>query len=282
MRTVPCRPRWPPPLSAGARSRLGADIGIGITGIVGPRRRQARRSRSAPSASSVSSGDDSEGAHRPGARRAVRLVRDRTTTVALHMLRALLAADVSALRLFVALDLPGGGTRLRSPRCGARRGWGAVWRPGPPQVAARHARVPLARGRRSRTWALIEPVVTAVGGDCAPRLAFDECLCCSPPRRVSRADRRSLEGPGRDACRAPGPCGRFARGRRRLHAREAAVSSARDRRPAALRACVRRARLDLPGSGRQEFSGEAVTLYVSRLHPLRLALRTARPRPRWR
>jgi nicotinamide-nucleotide amidase len=75
-------------LSAGARSRLGADFGIGITGIAGP----GGGSEAKPVGTvciSVSSASDAE-------ERVVRLpggradVRDRTTTVTLHMLRALL------------------------------------------------------------------------------------------------------------------------------------------------------------------------------------------------
>ncbi len=75
-------------LSAGARSRLDADIGIGITGIAGP----GGGSEAKPVGTvciSVSSASDAE-------ERVVRLpggradVRDRTTTVTLHMLRALL------------------------------------------------------------------------------------------------------------------------------------------------------------------------------------------------
>jgi nicotinamide-nucleotide amidase len=75
-------------LSAGARSRLGAEIGIGITGIAGPGGGTAEKPVGTVCLS-ISSATDSE-------ERMVRLpggradVRDRTTTVALHMLRALL------------------------------------------------------------------------------------------------------------------------------------------------------------------------------------------------
>ena len=75
-------------LSRGARSRLGADLGIGITGIAGPGGGTPEKPVGTVCLS-VSLADDAE-------ERTVRLpggradVRDRTTTVALHMLRALL------------------------------------------------------------------------------------------------------------------------------------------------------------------------------------------------
>ena len=75
-------------LSRGARSRLGADIGIGITGIAGP----GGATPTKPVGTvciSVSTAEDAEErtVQLPGGRADVR---DRTTTVSLHMLRALL------------------------------------------------------------------------------------------------------------------------------------------------------------------------------------------------
>jgi nicotinamide-nucleotide amidase len=75
-------------LSAGARSRLGADIGIGITGIAGPGGGTAEKPVGTVCLSVGTAGDSEERTVRlPGGRADVR---DRTTTVALHMLRALL------------------------------------------------------------------------------------------------------------------------------------------------------------------------------------------------
>jgi nicotinamide-nucleotide amidase len=75
-------------LSRGARERLGADVGIGITGIAGP----GGATPTKPVGTvciSVSTAEDAEErtVQLPGGRADVR---DRTTTVSLHMLRALL------------------------------------------------------------------------------------------------------------------------------------------------------------------------------------------------
>jgi nicotinamide-nucleotide amidase len=78
-------------LAAGARSRLGADIGIGITGIAGP---GGGTPEKPVGTVCLSVGTETDGLDRtvrlPGSRADVR---DRTTTVALHMLRALLLRE---------------------------------------------------------------------------------------------------------------------------------------------------------------------------------------------
>jgi nicotinamide-nucleotide amidase len=76
-------------LAAGARDRLGADIGIGITGIAGPGGGTASKPVGSVCLCVASeSGGEERTVHLPGSRADVR---DRTTTVALHMLRRLLA-----------------------------------------------------------------------------------------------------------------------------------------------------------------------------------------------
>ena len=77
-------------LAAGARERLGADvgIGIGITGIAGP----GGGTPDKPVGTvclcvSTATGSDERTVHLPGSRAHIR---DRTTTTAMHMLRELL------------------------------------------------------------------------------------------------------------------------------------------------------------------------------------------------
>jgi nicotinamide-nucleotide amidase len=79
-------------LADGARAALGASVGVGVTGIAGP----GGGTPDKPVGTvclSVSAGDGSRVArtvHLPGDRVAVR---DRTTTVALHLVRRLLLGD---------------------------------------------------------------------------------------------------------------------------------------------------------------------------------------------
>jgi nicotinamide-nucleotide amidase len=80
-------------LAAGARSRLGTDLGIGITGIAGPGGGSPEKPVGTVCLCISSDSEIEERTVRlPGSRSDVR---DRTTTVALHMLRTLLLrADV--------------------------------------------------------------------------------------------------------------------------------------------------------------------------------------------
>ncbi|MDA0174363.1 competence/damage-inducible protein A [Solirubrobacter taibaiensis] len=77
-------------LAAGARSRFGADLGIGITGIAGPGGGTEEKPVGTVCLCVSSSwGVEERVVRLPGSRADVR---DRTTTVALHMLRALLGS----------------------------------------------------------------------------------------------------------------------------------------------------------------------------------------------
>jgi nicotinamide-nucleotide amidase len=76
-------------LADGARARFGADLGIGITGIAGPGGGSAEKPVGTVCLCvSAPWGVDERVVRLPGSRADVR---DRTTTVALHMLRGLLA-----------------------------------------------------------------------------------------------------------------------------------------------------------------------------------------------
>ena len=127
-------------------ARLGADVGVGITGIAGPGRRHARTSRSAPcaSASGRPGGSLTRRLHLPGGRsgRARPLHHRRPAPRA-----AAAARRARRVRLFVALELPEGvvaalaavGSRGGAPRAAAAAG----------RVAARDARVPRRAARRA-------------------------------------------------------------------------------------------------------------------------------------
>ena len=107
-------------------------------------------------------------------------IRDRTTTVAMHMLRRLLCAARVSVRLFVALDLPPE-ARAALARFRDAAADPAVWRPVARRGAPRHARVPRppAGGRTSRSS---EGVLAALPG-AAPPLALAGALLL-PPRRA--------------------------------------------------------------------------------------------------
>ena len=93
-------------LADGARAALGAESASGITGIAGPGRRDARRSPSGSSASAWrGAGRRAHDAPRAPARRRAD-VRDRSTTVALHLVRRLLLGLTATL-----LDHGDGGLR---------------------------------------------------------------------------------------------------------------------------------------------------------------------------
>jgi nicotinamide-nucleotide amidase len=79
-------------LADGARERLGADLGVGVTGIAGPDGGTAEKPVGLVWVA-VSSGDGARIVRKtlvPGARADVR---DRTTTLALHLLRRLLLGE---------------------------------------------------------------------------------------------------------------------------------------------------------------------------------------------
>ena len=154
------------------------------------------------------------------------------------------------------------------PRRGRR---GGVARRCPPDVAARHARVPRARGRRPDVDAAVARRRAASRARRRAPVARSRspARCCC--RRGARASpRRSTLGdrwpPRRRARRArrrgPARARPLRRRPRRLRARAAPFRAARDRRAAAP-ARARAARRSAPSSSRWRSAPPAVTLYRS-------------------
>jgi 2'-5' RNA ligase len=202
-------------------------------------------------------------------------VRDRTTTTAMHMLRSLLGPEVSdasnapivtvrhttpagrPLRLFVALDLP---EPVRDALAGlAATADPAVWRP--VSRDALHVTLAFLGNRPAADVDAIEGLLPAGWSAIDLALAGAEIL---PPRRG-----RVL------SARIDDPSGALAELQATLSARlDAAGLYSPEKRPFHPHATVARLRprtrpprsVDLPLEP-LEFTAEAVTLYVSRLHP---------------
>ena len=245
-------------LADGARARFGADIGIGITGHRRARAAGRRRSRSGRSACAWPRAG--------GARveRTVQLpgdradVRERTTTVAMHMLRALL--------LDVTPPLPPV-RRARPPAAGARRARAPrrappiprVWRPVAPRRAPRHARLPRQPPGRPTSTA-IEAAAAAPAGP--RRTSRSRGAVLLPPRRGRVLTARIADPDGALAALQAGRRAR-ADAAGALHARDAAVPPARHGRPAA----PARA----PAADRVELRARAAGVHRRGGHALRLA-----------
>jgi len=161
---------------------------------------------------------------------------------------------MSALRLFVALDLPAAVTDALA----ALRPDPDVWRP----VSRESLHITLAflGSRPPEDVAVIEPLVE---GGAAPRLALGDVLLLPPRRaRVLTVAVRDLDGTlGALQERITGA----------LAAAGVYTPEKRPFRPhvtvARLRPRTRAPRESALTLDPQEFRGEAVTLYVSRLHP---------------
>ena len=287
---------------AGARRRARARASAPTSASASPaspaRAAGRRRSRSAPSACRVVH------APRDAEERTVRLpggradVRDRTTTVALHMLRALLlrmtgeaspcglaspgatlerlarhgaALSASALRLFVALDLPAT-SATRSPRRRRRRPGLARRRAG---GAARHARVPRRAPARRRRRDRARPAAEAEHA--APRLALGGvAAAAAAPRARARPSRSTTRRARSPRCRRASPTALDAAGvytpeKRPFRPHVTVARAAPARAPAA----HRRTRASIRSTFTRD-RGHA--LRARSLHPERRPLRAARQR----
>jgi nicotinamide-nucleotide amidase len=258
-------------LAAGARERLDADIGIGITGIAGPGGGTPQKPVGTVCLCVASADAAQELTVRlPGSRADIR---DRTTTTAMHMLRSLLGPEVSdapnspivrhvtptdrPLRLFVALDLPEPVRDALADLAAAADP--AVWRP--VNRDALHVTLAFLGSRPPGDVDTIEALLPAGSSAIELALAGAEIL---PPRRG-----RVL------SARIDDPSGALGELQAALSARlDAAGLYTPEKRPfhphvtvARLRPRTRPPRaVDLPLEP-LEFTAEAVTLYVSRLHP---------------
>ena len=254
-RTAPSRPRSPPRSPTARCARFGAELGIGITGIAGPGGGTPEK----PVGTVCLSVADAVAGRRvdrtvqlPGDRAQVR---DRTTTVALHMLRSLLLAELVSVRLFVALDLPAPALRaLAAFRDAAADP--VVWRP----LDASTFHVTLAfLGHRDEADVArcVAALVRRAGRGAAARARAGAAA-------HARADRRARGSVGR-AGPAAGGGERGARAGGRLRAGGAAVPAARDGRRGCARARGRRAASALPDRSRSASRGGPVVLYRSLL-----------------
>ena len=165
-------------LADGARARFGAQYGIGITGIAGPGGGTPEKPVGTVCLSVAGpAGREDRSVRLPGGRGHIR---DRTTTVAMHMLRRLLRrrAGVS-VRLFVALDLPPE-ARAALARFRDAAADPAVWRPVGDD--ALHVTLAFLGHRPEEEVAVAEDVLAALPG-AAPPLVLAGALLL-PPRRA--------------------------------------------------------------------------------------------------
>ena len=250
-------------LADGARSRLGADVGVGITGmpgpgggteekpvglvcfsVAGPTARRLTRSRALP-----------------GGRFDVR---DRSTTVALHLVRRLLAGERDRPRVSAAVrrGRPAGARREALAELGRSAAAGATPRCGRSgRRRFRDGSRSSATGRSTRSSRWRTSSATRPRGG-APPLALEEALW---PRRGARACWPSGSRTRRAAWRRSRRAVAEARPRPSASSPSAAPSC-RTSRSRACAAAIRRAAAGCrSGAGVDGLVAEAVTLYRSHL-----------------